>query len=195
MGFGRWDQLHPYSGYKNKKIQLMITRASIPIPPVENAIKQTLTHGMAYISLQVTHSNPNTQTQSTYILFTVFKDEAKPQFTGILFNISLNAVLFAQKVIGYPICWNGAIPIDCYIDVNAPTAITWHNTLADLNKQLGLQAQKNMVFLLCLLSLTKCVIDLASSLVYRQILVLDPMSSNIINVESNYELLKKLEEH
>ncbi|KAA6385263.1 MAG: hypothetical protein EZS28_019212 [Streblomastix strix] len=72
----------------------------------------------------------------------------------------------------------------------APTAITWHNTLADLNKQLGLQAQKNMVFLLCLLSLTKCVIDLASSLVYRQISVLDPMSSKIINVESNYELLK-----
>ncbi|KAA6397125.1 MAG: hypothetical protein EZS28_007345 [Streblomastix strix] len=80
--------------------------APIPTPPVENAIKQSLTHGMyelfawgqfttyhgrAYISLQ---------------------DEAKPQFTGTPFNISLNATMFAQKVIGYPICWNGAIPID-----------------------------------------------------------------------------------
>ncbi|KAA6358054.1 MAG: hypothetical protein EZS28_046419, partial [Streblomastix strix] len=134
-------------------------QAPLPTPPIEYAIKQTLTNGMyesfawgqfttyngrAYISLQVTHSNPNTQSQSTYTLFTVFKDEAKPQFTGTPFNISLNAVLFAQKVIGYPICWNGAIPIDCYIDINAPTAITWHNTLADLNKQLGRQAQKNM---------------------------------------------------
>ncbi|KAA6374868.1 MAG: hypothetical protein EZS28_029605 [Streblomastix strix] len=118
--------------------------APIPTPPVENAIKQSLTHGMyesfawgqfttyngrAYISLQVTHSNPNTQSQSTYTLFTVFKDEAKPQFKGTPFNISFNAVLFAQKVIGYPICWNGAIPIDCYIDVNGFVRI---NTLCQL---------------------------------------------------------------
>ncbi|KAA6377053.1 MAG: hypothetical protein EZS28_027420 [Streblomastix strix] len=116
----------------------------LPTPPVENAIEQTLTHGMyesfawgqfttyngrAYISLQVTHSNPNTQSQSTYTLFTVFKDEAKPQFTGTPFNISLNAVLFAQKVIDYPICWNGTIPIDCYIDVNGFVRI---NTLCQL---------------------------------------------------------------
>ncbi|KAA6361057.1 MAG: hypothetical protein EZS28_043416 [Streblomastix strix] len=33
-------------------------------------------------------------------------------------NIPLNAVMFAQKVIGYPICWNGAIPIDCFINPN-----------------------------------------------------------------------------
>ncbi|KAA6383094.1 MAG: hypothetical protein EZS28_021381 [Streblomastix strix] len=37
----------------------------------------------------------------------------------------------------------------------APTAITWHNTLADLNRYYGRQAQKNIVFLLCRLSLTK----------------------------------------
>ncbi|KAA6378922.1 MAG: hypothetical protein EZS28_025552 [Streblomastix strix] len=118
--------------------------AHIPTPPIENAIKQSLTHGIyesfawgqfttyngrAYISLQVTHSNPNTQSQSTYTLFTVFKDEAKPQFTGTPFNISLNAILFAQKVIGYPICWTGAIPIDCYIDVNGFVRI---NTLCQL---------------------------------------------------------------
>ncbi|KAA6381336.1 MAG: hypothetical protein EZS28_023137 [Streblomastix strix] len=73
--------------------------APIPTPPVEQAIKQSLVRGMyesfawgqvttyngrTYISLQITHSNPNTQTQSTYKLFNVFKDEAKPQFTDYL---------------------------------------------------------------------------------------------------------------
>ncbi|KAA6388208.1 MAG: hypothetical protein EZS28_016267 [Streblomastix strix] len=118
--------------------------APIPTPPVENAIKQAIAYGMyeqlvwgsfttyngrAYLSVQVTHSNPNTQTQSTYTLFSVFKDEAKPQFTGTPFNIPLNAVMFAQKIIGYPICWNGAIPIDCYIDVDGHVRI---NTMCQL---------------------------------------------------------------
>ncbi|KAA6368201.1 MAG: hypothetical protein EZS28_036273 [Streblomastix strix] len=107
--------------------------APIPVPPIENAIKQTIVlsmydqlvwgsfttyNGRAYISFQITHSNPNTQTQSAYTLFRVFKDEAKPQFTGANFTIPLNAVMFTVKVIGYPICWNGAIPIDCNIDVD-----------------------------------------------------------------------------
>ncbi|KAA6396396.1 MAG: hypothetical protein EZS28_008075 [Streblomastix strix] len=74
--------------------------APLPIPPIENAIKQTLAY-----------------------------DEAKPQFTGTPFNIPLNAVMFAQKVIGYPICWNGAIPIDCNIDVYGFVRI---NTLCQL---------------------------------------------------------------
>ncbi|KAA6399968.1 MAG: hypothetical protein EZS28_004507 [Streblomastix strix] len=113
----------------------------LPTPPIENAIKSTIAYGMyeslawgsfttyngrAYISLQITHNNPNTQTQSTYTLFSVFKDEAKPQFTSTPFTIPLNAVMFAQKVLGYPICWNGAIPIDCYIDVDGHVRI---NTL------------------------------------------------------------------
>ncbi|KAA6374360.1 MAG: hypothetical protein EZS28_030113 [Streblomastix strix] len=59
-----------------------------------------------------------------------YKDEAKPQFTGTPFKIPLNAVMFAQKVIGYPICWNGAIPIDCYIDADGHVRI---NTLCQLN--------------------------------------------------------------
>ncbi|KAA6381015.1 MAG: hypothetical protein EZS28_023456 [Streblomastix strix] len=116
----------------------------LPTPPIENAIKQTIAYGMyeslawgsfttyngrAYISLQITHNNPNTQTQSAYTLFSVFKDEAKPQFTGTPFTIPLNAVMFAQKVLGYPICWNGAIPIDCYIDVDGHVRI---NTLCQL---------------------------------------------------------------
>ncbi|KAA6375419.1 MAG: hypothetical protein EZS28_029056 [Streblomastix strix] len=74
--------------------------APIPTPPIENAIKQTIAY-----------------------------DEAKPQFTGTPFKIPLNAVMFAQKVIGYPICWNGAIPIDCYIDVDGHVRI---NTMCQL---------------------------------------------------------------
>ncbi|KAA6335173.1 MAG: hypothetical protein EZS28_052995, partial [Streblomastix strix] len=79
----------------------------IPTPPVEQAIKQSLVRGIyesfawgqvttyngrAYISMQVTHSNPNTSSSSTYTLFTIFKDEAKPQFTGTSFTIALNAI-------------------------------------------------------------------------------------------------------
>ncbi|KAA6382414.1 MAG: hypothetical protein EZS28_022060 [Streblomastix strix] len=118
--------------------------APLSTPPVENAIKQAIAYdmyeqlvwgsfttynGRTYLSMQVTHNNPNTQTQSTYTLFSVFKDEAKPQFTGTPFNIPLNAVMLAQKVIGYPICWNGAIPIDCYIDVDGHVRI---NTMCQL---------------------------------------------------------------
>ncbi|KAA6366935.1 MAG: hypothetical protein EZS28_037538 [Streblomastix strix] len=73
----------------------------LPTPPIENAIKQTITY-----------------------------DEAKPQFTGTPSNIPLNAVMFAQKVLGYPICWNGAIQIDCYIDVDGHVRI---NTLCQIN--------------------------------------------------------------
>ncbi|KAA6358002.1 MAG: hypothetical protein EZS28_046471 [Streblomastix strix] len=91
----------------------------IPTPPVEQAIKQTLTRGMyeslawgqvttyngrAYISMQVTHSNPNTSSSSTYTLFTIFKDEAKPQFTGATFTIALNAIMYVTKQSSNPIC-------------------------------------------------------------------------------------------
>ncbi|KAA6356043.1 MAG: hypothetical protein EZS28_048430, partial [Streblomastix strix] len=119
--------------------------APLPTPPIENAIKQKIAYGRyeslvwgsvttyngrGYMSIQVTHNNPDTTTQSVYTLFTVFKDEDKPQFTGTPFTIPLNAVMFAQKVLGYPICWNGAIPIDCYIDVDGHVRI---NTLCQIN--------------------------------------------------------------
>ncbi|KAA6401972.1 MAG: hypothetical protein EZS28_002501 [Streblomastix strix] len=178
----------------------------LPTPPIEQAIKQTLTHGMyesfawgqfttyngrAYISLQVTHSNPNTQSQSTYTLFTVFKDENKPQFTGTPFNISLNAVLFAQKVIGYPICWNGAIPIDCYIDVNAPTAITWHKTRADLNKQLGRQAQKNMRLIVERYLIYLLVSIISVSVPIQYISLIKQLWGKKMKSSSDYELARQ----
>ncbi|KAA6383330.1 MAG: hypothetical protein EZS28_021144 [Streblomastix strix] len=119
--------------------------APLPTPPVEQAIKQTLTRGMyesfawgqvttyngrAYISMQVTHHNPNTSQSSTYTLFNIFKDEAKPQFTGTPFTISLNAVMYVTKQSSNPILWTNAIPIDCTIDVNGFVRI---NTLCQLS--------------------------------------------------------------
>ncbi|KAA6376272.1 MAG: hypothetical protein EZS28_028202 [Streblomastix strix] len=119
--------------------------APLPTPPVEQAIKQTLTRGMyvsfawgqvttyngrAQISMQVTHSNPNTSSSSTYILFTIFKDEAKPQFTRTPFTISLNAVMYVTKQSSNPILWTNAVPIDCIIDVNGFVRI---NTLCQLS--------------------------------------------------------------
>ncbi|KAA6394848.1 MAG: hypothetical protein EZS28_009629 [Streblomastix strix] len=100
--------------------------------------------------------------------------QAKPKFSGTSRNIPLNAVMYVNKQSSNPVLWTNAVAIDCFIDpdghikintqsddgqfikliqgqIKAPTAITWHSTLADLNKQLCRQAQKNMVFLLCLL--------------------------------------------
>ncbi|KAA6400644.1 MAG: hypothetical protein EZS28_003822 [Streblomastix strix] len=119
--------------------------APLPTPPVEQAIKQKLTRGMyesfawgqvityngrAYISMQVTHSNPNTSSSSAYTLFTIFKDEAKPQFTGTPFTIALNAVMFITKTSSNPIVWTNAISIDCTIDVNGFVRI---NTLCQVS--------------------------------------------------------------
>ncbi|KAA6362003.1 MAG: hypothetical protein EZS28_042469, partial [Streblomastix strix] len=59
--------------------------------------------------------------------------------------------------------------------------ITWVNILAVLNKQVGRQAIKKIVFLLCLESLTRCIIVLDSYELNRQISALDPISSNSIN--------------
>ncbi|KAA6376659.1 MAG: hypothetical protein EZS28_027814 [Streblomastix strix] len=56
--------------------------APLPTPPIENAIKSTIAYDM-YESL----------TQSAYTLFSVFKDEAKPQYTGTPFTIPLKAVM------------------------------------------------------------------------------------------------------
>ncbi|KAA6359016.1 MAG: hypothetical protein EZS28_045457, partial [Streblomastix strix] len=117
----------------------------LPSPPVEQAIKQSLVRGMyesfawgqvttyngrGYISMQVTHSNPNTSSTSTYTLFSIFKDEAKPQFTGATFTIALNAIMFITKTSSNPIIWTNAVPIDCYIDVDGHVRI---NTLCQVS--------------------------------------------------------------
>ncbi|KAA6367626.1 MAG: hypothetical protein EZS28_036846 [Streblomastix strix] len=66
-----------------------------------------------------------------------------------------------------------------------PKQITCVNILAVLNKQVGRQAIKKIVFLLCIESLTRCVIGLDSYVLNRQISALDPISSKSINVWSN----------
>ncbi|KAA6377315.1 MAG: hypothetical protein EZS28_027157 [Streblomastix strix] len=113
--------------------------------PIENARYSSIAYGMyesrawgtlttqnsrVYISLQITHSNPYTLWQSGYTLFSIVDNAIKPKFTGTPSNIPLNAVLFAQKIYGYPIDWTGAIPIDCHIDLDGHVII---NTMCQLS--------------------------------------------------------------
>ncbi|KAA6402075.1 MAG: hypothetical protein EZS28_002394 [Streblomastix strix] len=86
--------------------------------PIENAHYSSIAYGKVYISLQITPTGPDTVHNSGYTLFSIVDNAIKTKFSGTPTNIPLNAVLFAQKVIGYPICWNGAIPIDCFINPN-----------------------------------------------------------------------------
>ncbi|KAA6362040.1 MAG: hypothetical protein EZS28_042432 [Streblomastix strix] len=105
--------------------------APLPTPPIEYAIYQSIAYGMhehliwgtvksqkdrVYISLQITHSDPNTVWQTGYTLFSIVNNAIKPQFSGTTHNLPLNAVMFANKVYGYPIDWTGALPIDCFIN-------------------------------------------------------------------------------
>ncbi|KAA6378528.1 MAG: hypothetical protein EZS28_025945 [Streblomastix strix] len=106
--------------------------------PIENARYSAIAYGMyeqriwgtlttqnsrVYISLQITHSDPNTQSESGYTLFSIVDNAIKPKFSGTSPNIPLNAVMFAYKGQGYPILWNGAIPIDCFINPNGNVII------------------------------------------------------------------------
>ncbi|KAA6401278.1 MAG: hypothetical protein EZS28_003195 [Streblomastix strix] len=118
-----------------------------PLPPVpiEYAIYWSIAYGRyeqliwgtvksqkerAYISLQITHSDPSTSCYGGYTLFSIFNNDIKPKFSGTTHNIPLNAVLFAQKVYGYPIDWTGAIAMDCYINPNGNVVI---NTQCQIN--------------------------------------------------------------
>ncbi|KAA6367549.1 MAG: hypothetical protein EZS28_036924 [Streblomastix strix] len=117
----------------------------IPIPPIEYAIYQSIAYGMyehliwgtvksqkdrVYISLQITHSDPNTLTESGYTLFSIVNNDIKPKFSGTTHNLPLNAVMFAQKVYGYPIDWTGAIAMDCFINPQGNVII---NTMCQLH--------------------------------------------------------------
>ncbi|KAA6379523.1 MAG: hypothetical protein EZS28_024949 [Streblomastix strix] len=121
-----------------------IDKNKLDYEPIENARYSSIAYGMyeqriwgtltsqnsrVYISLQITHSDPNTVWQSGYTLFSIVDNAIKPKFSGTPTNIPLNAVTFAQKVIGYPICWNGAIPIECFINPNGNVII---NTMCQL---------------------------------------------------------------
>ncbi|KAA6358772.1 MAG: hypothetical protein EZS28_045702 [Streblomastix strix] len=84
-----------------------IDKDKLAYEPIENATYQSIAYGM----------------YERLIWGTLTTQNNRPKFTGTQHNIPINAVMFAQKVIGYPICWNGAIPIDCFINPNGNVII------------------------------------------------------------------------
>ncbi|KAA6386310.1 MAG: hypothetical protein EZS28_018165 [Streblomastix strix] len=105
--------------------------APLPAPPIDYAIQQTLGIGAfdfftwgqvtlqnnrAYISIAITHFNPNTQWNTGYTLFSVMYEQAKPKFSGTPRNILLNAIMYITKQATTPVVWLDPIAIDCYID-------------------------------------------------------------------------------
>ncbi|KAA6401558.1 MAG: hypothetical protein EZS28_002912 [Streblomastix strix] len=85
-----------------------IDKDKLDSEPIENANTKPIAYGMYEQRIR----GPNTESQSGYTLFPIVDIAIKPKFTGTPSNIPLSAVLFAQKVYGYPICWNGAIAMD-----------------------------------------------------------------------------------
>ncbi|KAA6402378.1 MAG: hypothetical protein EZS28_002096 [Streblomastix strix] len=102
-----------------------IDKDKLDYEPIENARYSAIAYGMyetrlwgtlttqnsrVYLSMLMKHSDPNTVWQSGYTLFSIVDNAIKPKFTGTPSNIQLNAVMFAQRVIGYPIDWTvGAV--------------------------------------------------------------------------------------
>ncbi|KAA6361759.1 MAG: hypothetical protein EZS28_042715 [Streblomastix strix] len=110
-----------------------IDKDKLDYEPIENARYSAIAYGMyesrlwgtltvqnsrVYLSMLMKHSDPYTTWQSGYTLFSIVDNAIKPKFSGTPTNIPLNAVLFAQKVYGYPINWTGAIAMDCFINPN-----------------------------------------------------------------------------
>ncbi|KAA6353815.1 MAG: hypothetical protein EZS28_050658 [Streblomastix strix] len=113
--------------------------------PIEYATQQTLgigvfdffTWGQAtllnkrvYISIAITHSNPNTKTNTGYTLFSFMYDSAKPKFSGLSYNIPLNAIIYLTKQSSNPVLWTNAVAIDCFIDPDGHVKI---NTQCQFN--------------------------------------------------------------
>ncbi|KAA6383100.1 MAG: hypothetical protein EZS28_021374 [Streblomastix strix] len=122
--------------------------------PIEYAIQQvvgigvfdfftwgqvTLQNNRAYVSIVITHSNPNTQWNTGYTLFSLMYDQAKPKFSETPRNIPLNAVMYIIKQATTPVVWLNPIPIDCYIDPNGHikiNATSQYNLLNDFFVQI-----------------------------------------------------------
>ncbi|KAA6360751.1 MAG: hypothetical protein EZS28_043721 [Streblomastix strix] len=95
-----------------------IDKDKLDYEPIENARYSSIAYGM-YESRAW-----------GYILFSIVDNAIKPKFSGTPTNIPLNAVLFAQRVYGYPIDWTCAIAMDCFINPNGNVII---NTLCQIN--------------------------------------------------------------
>ncbi|KAA6401265.1 MAG: hypothetical protein EZS28_003203 [Streblomastix strix] len=78
----------------------------------------TLLNNRVYISIGITHSNPNTNWNTGYTLFSVMYDSAKPKFSGSSHKIPLNAVIYITKQSTTLVVWLNPIPIDCFIDLD-----------------------------------------------------------------------------
>ncbi|KAA6396133.1 MAG: hypothetical protein EZS28_008336 [Streblomastix strix] len=70
------------------------------------------------ISIAVTHSNPDTVSNTRYAIFSFMNDAAKPKFSGSSRTLPLNAVIYATKQSKFPVTWTNAVAIDCYVDVD-----------------------------------------------------------------------------
>ncbi|KAA6382422.1 MAG: hypothetical protein EZS28_022048, partial [Streblomastix strix] len=85
-----------------------IDKDKLDYEPIENARYSAIAYGMyetrawgtlttqngrVYLSMQLTHSDPNTQCQSGYTLFSIVDNAIKPKFSGTPANIPLNAVI------------------------------------------------------------------------------------------------------
>ncbi|KAA6394130.1 MAG: hypothetical protein EZS28_010344 [Streblomastix strix] len=107
--------------------------APLPTPLIDYAIQQSLDIGVfntftwgqvmlqnnrVYISIAITHSDPNTYWDTGYTIFSVMNDAAKPKFNGSSRNLPLNAVIYATKQSNNPVVWTNAVAIDCYVDVD-----------------------------------------------------------------------------
>ncbi|KAA6392215.1 MAG: hypothetical protein EZS28_012255 [Streblomastix strix] len=105
--------------------------APIPTPPIEYTTQQTLGIGVydfftwgkatllnnrVYISIAITHSQPNTNVNTGYTLFSFMYDSAKLKFRQSSYNIPLNAIMYITKQATTPVVWLNPIPIDCFID-------------------------------------------------------------------------------
>ncbi|KAA6379339.1 MAG: hypothetical protein EZS28_025135 [Streblomastix strix] len=93
----------------------MIDKNQLAYEPIENARYSAIAFGM--------------YEQRTWGTLTT--QNSRPKFSGTPTNISLNAVLFAQKVYGYPLDWTGAIAMDCYFNPNVCDSYVIHNQSAD----------------------------------------------------------------
>ncbi|KAA6374738.1 MAG: hypothetical protein EZS28_029734 [Streblomastix strix] len=107
--------------------------ALIPTPPIDYAIQQSLGIGVidsftwgqvmlqnnrVYISIAITHSDPNTYWNTGYTIFSVMNDAAEPKFSGSPRTLPLNAVIYATKQSNNPVVWTNAVAFDCYVDVD-----------------------------------------------------------------------------
>ncbi|KAA6372903.1 MAG: hypothetical protein EZS28_031571 [Streblomastix strix] len=78
----------------------------------------TLQNNHVYVSIAVTHSDPNTYWNTGYTIFSVMNDAAKPKFSGSPHNLPLNAVICATKQSSNPVTWINPVAIDCNVDVD-----------------------------------------------------------------------------